>query len=67
MCLSPDQVFRGIEFGVVPDQRFPIRGQVVPGSCHLQKLIAMLALGHLLGEHSAFFSVFSVFGCGFHD
>ena len=45
----------------------PIRGQVVPGSRHLQKLIAMLALGHLLGEHSAFFSVFSVFGCGFHD
>jgi hypothetical protein len=58
---------RSIEFGMVPDQLFPIRGQIVPGSRHLQKLIAMLALRHLLGEHSAFFSVFSVFGCGFHD
>jgi hypothetical protein len=26
----------------------------------------MLALGHLLGKDPTFFSVLSIFGCGFH-
>ena len=51
---------------MVLDQLFPIRGQIVPSSGHLKKLIALLPLGHLLGKHPALFSVFSVFGGSFH-
>lgn len=51
---------------MVANQLFPIRSEIVPSSGHLQKLIALLALRHLLGEHSAFFSVFSVFRSRFH-
>ena len=32
-----------------------------------QKLIALLALGHLLSKDAAFVGVFSVFGSGFHS
>jgi hypothetical protein len=52
---------------MVLDQLFAIPGQIVPGTGHLQKLIALLSLRHLLGENPAFFSVSSIFGCGFHD
>ncbi|KFG70775.1 hypothetical protein JH26_02065 [Microvirga sp. BSC39] len=52
---------------MVPDQRFPISCQVVPSAGHFQKLIALLPLRYLLGEDPAFFSMFSVFGRGFHN
>lgn len=52
---------------MVPDQLLPIRGEVVPGSGHFQKLIALLALKHLLREHSAFCSVFAILYCCFHS
>jgi hypothetical protein len=52
---------------MVLDQLFPISGQIVQGTGHFQKLIALLPLGYVLGEDPAFFSVSSVFGCGFHD
>jgi hypothetical protein len=52
---------------MVLDQLLSIRSQVVPGSGHLQKLIALFSLGYLLRKHPALFSMFSVFRCGFHD
>ncbi len=52
---------------MVPDQPFPIPGQVIPGSGHLQQLIALLPLRHLLSKHPTLFGVFSVFCGGFHS
>jgi hypothetical protein len=46
---------------MVTNQPSPIGRQVVPGSGHLQKLIALLALGYLPGKRPALFCVFSVF------
>src|SRR3712207_8370366 len=48
------------------DQPLPLDGQIVPSPGHLQKLIALFALGYLLGEDPAFFSVFPILCCGFH-
>src|SRR5215203_2312130 len=59
--VSLGRVIRGVEFRTVADQLLPVPGQIVPSTGHLQKLIALLPLRHLLGEDPAFFSVFSVF------
>lgn len=46
---------------MVSDEPFPLFGQIVPRLGHLQKLIALLALRHLLGKHPALVGVLSVF------
>jgi len=49
------------------NQLLPFLGQIAPRSGHLQKLMVLLALRHLLGKDAALFRVFSVFSGGFHE
>lgn len=42
------------------NQFLPVCCQTVPSPCHFQKLIALLALGQLLGEGAALLGIFPV-------